>query len=74
MVDPAAAIKAAARLKPEGLRAASYGKRYFGTGPDTAKSESSTSDWAAPLAGGFGGVLLVVAVVLWRGRPRRYEF
>ncbi|MBO4255105.1 type VII secretion-associated serine protease mycosin [Streptomyces griseorubiginosus] len=74
MVDPAAAIKAAGRLKPEGLQAASYGKRYFGSGPDTAKSESSTSDWAAPLAGGFGGVLLVVAVVLWRGRPRRYEF
>ncbi|MET9907819.1 type VII secretion-associated serine protease mycosin [Streptomyces sp. NPDC006476] len=74
MVDPAAAIKAAARLKPEGLQAASYGKRYFGSGPDTAKSESSTSDWAAPLAGGFGGVLLVAAVVLWRGRPRRYEF
>ncbi|MEU1274521.1 type VII secretion-associated serine protease mycosin [Streptomyces sp. NPDC005799] len=74
MVDPAAAIKAAGRLKPEGLQAASYGKRYFGSGPDTAKSESSTSDWAAPLAGGFGGVLLVMAVVLWRGRPRRYEF
>ncbi|MEU3340154.1 type VII secretion-associated serine protease mycosin [Streptomyces sp. NPDC002144] len=74
MVDPAAAIKAAARLKPEGLQAASYGKRYFGSGPDTAKSESSTSDWAAPLAGAFGGVLLVMAVVLWRGRPRRYEF
>ncbi|MCH5673506.1 type VII secretion-associated serine protease mycosin [Streptomyces gilvus] len=74
MIDPAAAIKAAGRLKPEGLQAASYGKRYFGSGPDTAKSDSSTSDWAAPLAGGFGGVLLVVAVVLWRGRPRRYDF
>ncbi|MET9871816.1 type VII secretion-associated serine protease mycosin, partial [Streptomyces sp. NPDC006386] len=28
-VDPAAAIKAAARLKPEGLQSASYGQKYF---------------------------------------------
>ncbi|MEU5097082.1 type VII secretion-associated serine protease mycosin [Streptomyces sp. NPDC020996] len=67
-VDPAAAIEAAGRLKPEGLRAASYGEKYFGPGPDAAKSDGGTSDWAAPLAGGLGGVLLVVAVVLWRGR------
>ncbi|MEU9168294.1 type VII secretion-associated serine protease mycosin [Streptomyces sp. NPDC048420] len=75
-VDPAAALKAAARLKPEGLQPASYGEKYFGSGPDTAKSDDDTASWAAPLAGGFGIALLAAAVVLWRGRrgPRRsYE-
>jgi type VII secretion-associated serine protease mycosin len=67
-VDPAAALKAAARLKPESLQPASYGEKYFGSGPDTAKSEDDTASWAAPLAGGFGVALLVTAVVLWRGR------
>ncbi|MEU0107444.1 type VII secretion-associated serine protease mycosin [Streptomyces sp. NPDC006251] len=67
-VDPAAAIKAAARLKPEGLQSASYGQKYFGSGPDAGSSGDGTADWAAPLAGGAGGVLLVAAVVLWRGR------
>jgi type VII secretion-associated serine protease mycosin len=73
MIDPAAAVKAAGRLKPEGLQAASYGDKYFGPGPDAAKSGDDTSSWAAPLAGSLGGVLLVVAVVLWRGRRTRYE-
>ncbi len=68
LVDPAAAIKAAARLEPEGLRAASYGDEYFGPGPDSAPSDDTALDWAGPLAGSVGGVLLVVAVVLWRGR------
>ncbi|MFI6438091.1 type VII secretion-associated serine protease mycosin [Streptomyces sp. NPDC050759] len=75
-VDPAAALKAAARLKPQGLQPASYGEKYFGSGPDSAKSESDTASWAAPLAGGLGVALLVTGVVLWRGRrgPRRsYE-
>ncbi|MGW0130663.1 type VII secretion-associated serine protease mycosin [Streptomyces sp. NPDC003299] len=67
-VDPAAAIKAAAGLKPEGLRSAAYGEKYFGDGPETPRAQDDTSDWAAPLAGSAGGVLLVVAVVLWRGR------
>ena len=73
MVDPAAALAAAGRLKPAGLQAAAYGKKYFGSGPAAATSDSDTSDWAAPLAGGLGGVLLVAAVVLWRGRPRRHD-
>ncbi|MEU0059696.1 type VII secretion-associated serine protease mycosin [Streptomyces sp. NPDC006334] len=67
-IDPAAAIKAAGALKPEGLRAASHGDAYFGPGPDAEKAEEDTSSWAAPLAGGAGGLLLVAAVVLWRGR------
>ncbi|MFF0082900.1 type VII secretion-associated serine protease mycosin [Streptomyces canus] len=72
-VDPAAALKAAARLKPQGLQPASYGEKYFGSGPDTATSGSDTASWAAPLAGGVGVALLITGVVLWRGRrgPRR---
>ncbi|MFE3854053.1 type VII secretion-associated serine protease mycosin [Streptomyces griseorubiginosus] len=67
-VDPAAALKAAARLKPESLQPAAYGEKYFGSGPDTAESDDDTASWAAPLAGGFGVALLVTAVFLWRGR------
>jgi type VII secretion-associated serine protease mycosin len=73
MIDPAAAIKAAGRLKPKGLQAASYRDKYFGSGPDAAKSDDGTSSWAAPLAGSLGGVLLVAAVVLWRGRRPRFD-
>ncbi|WP_118082780.1 type VII secretion-associated serine protease mycosin [Streptomyces sp. CC0208] len=75
-IDPAAALKAADRLKPQGLQPASYGEKYFGPGPDTAKSEEHMASWVAPLAGGLGVALLIAAVFLWRGRrgPRRsYE-
>jgi type VII secretion-associated serine protease mycosin len=67
-VDPAAAIEAADGLKPKGLRPAAYGEKYFGPGPDAAASDDDTADWAAPLAGSVGGVLLVMAVVMWRAR------
>lgn len=67
-VDPAAAIKAAAKLKPEGLTTQSYGSQYFGAGPEKEQDDTGTSDWAGLLAGGVGGVLLVAAVFLWRGR------
>ncbi|MFD8257066.1 type VII secretion-associated serine protease mycosin [Streptomyces werraensis] len=73
-VDPAAAIEAADRLKPEGLRAAAYGDEYFGPGPAAESPGDDTADWAAPLAGGVGGVLLVAAVVLWRGRREHETF
>lgn len=72
-IDPAAAIEAASRMEPEGLNPAAYGEKYFGPGPDTAGSDDDTADWAAPLAGSAGGVLLVAAVVLWRGRRTRYD-
>ncbi|MBJ7905228.1 type VII secretion-associated serine protease mycosin [Streptomyces sp. DSM 110735] len=68
MIDPAAALKSAAGLRTQGLNSAAYGGKYFGTGPDTPRSAGSATDWAAPLAGGTGGVLLVAAAVLWRGR------
>jgi type VII secretion-associated serine protease mycosin len=71
LVDPAAALRAAARLKPEGLRPAAYGEKYFGPGPDEAAAAGGTSGWAGPLAGSAGGVLLVAAVGLWRGARRR---
>ncbi|WP_181808633.1 type VII secretion-associated serine protease mycosin [Streptomyces shenzhenensis] len=70
MIDPAAAIKAAANLKTRNLTSASYGKKYFGSGPDPEEKAAGATDWAAPLAGGTGGVLLVAAAVLWRGRRR----
>lgn len=72
-VDPAAAIEAAGRIEPEGLKSASYGAKYFGSGPDADSSGGDTADWAAPLAGGAGAVLLVAAVLLWRGRRTRHE-
>ncbi|MEV4789718.1 type VII secretion-associated serine protease mycosin [Streptomyces tuirus] len=72
-VDPAAAIEAAGRIEPEGLKPASHGAKYFGSGPDADSSDDDTADWAAPLAGGAGGVLLVAAVVLWRGRRTGHE-
>ncbi|QIJ61711.1 type VII secretion-associated serine protease mycosin [Streptomyces sp. JB150] len=67
-IDPAAAIEAAARLEPAGLHSTAYKKPYFGPGPDTTAEDSGTTAWAGPLAGSAGGVLLVAAVILWRGR------
>ncbi|MER7572017.1 type VII secretion-associated serine protease mycosin [Streptomyces sp. NPDC126514] len=67
-IDPAAAIEKAAGLKPAGLRAKGHGAEYFGPGPDTREASDDATGWAAPLAGGTGGVLLVAAIVLWRGR------
>ncbi|MET9393935.1 type VII secretion-associated serine protease mycosin [Streptomyces sp. NPDC006624] len=72
-VDPAAAIEEGGRLADGGLRSVSYGAEYFGDGPDEASSDDGTADWAAPLAGSAGGVLLVASVVLWRGRRTRHE-
>ncbi|MFJ8491790.1 type VII secretion-associated serine protease mycosin [Streptomyces sp. NPDC094038] len=70
MIDPAAAIKSAARLKTQDLTSASYSKKYFGSGPDPEEKSSSATDWAAPLASGSGALLLVAAVALWRSRRR----
>ncbi|CAM5565666.1 type VII secretion-associated serine protease mycosin [Streptomyces chartreusis] len=71
-VDPAAAIEEAAGMKPEDLKAASYGEEYFGSGPDAASSDDDATSWTAWLAGTAGGLLLVSAVVVWRGRRGRF--
>ncbi|MBA4862540.1 type VII secretion-associated serine protease mycosin [Streptomyces sp. PSKA54] len=70
LVDPAAAIREGAEVPPDDLRAAAYGKKYFGPGPSDSGSGGSSTDWIGPLAGGLGAVLLAAAVVLWRGRGR----
>ncbi|MFF5725844.1 type VII secretion-associated serine protease mycosin [[Kitasatospora] papulosa] len=72
LVDPAAAIAAGAKPRPDDLGAraaeAAYGKQYFGSGPDPEKAEGKPAGWLAPSAGGLGAVLLALSVVLWRGR------
>lgn len=73
-VDPVAAIKAGAKLRPADLKAASagYSKKYFGRGPDPAQQDAEPAGWLAALAGGLGALVLAGAVVLWRGgRPAR---
>ncbi|MCT9004464.1 type VII secretion-associated serine protease mycosin [Streptomyces rhizosphaerihabitans] len=73
-IDPAAAIEAAGRLKPQGLKSAAYGQKYFGTGPDAPDNGGSSADWAGPLAGALGLALLATAVFLWRGRRGLHPF
>ncbi|MFH9612371.1 type VII secretion-associated serine protease mycosin [Streptomyces pratensis] len=72
MVDPAAAIQAGAKLRPDdtGARAAGADHRdeYFGSGPAPQPGDGDPAGWLAPTAGGLGAVLLALAVVLWRGR------
>ncbi|MGY0022710.1 type VII secretion-associated serine protease mycosin [Streptomyces sp. YJ-C3] len=66
MVDPAAAIREGAELKPQGLTSASYGEKYFGPGPDDP-DDDGPAGWVAPVAYVLGALLLGVAVHLWRG-------
>ncbi|MFE7749950.1 type VII secretion-associated serine protease mycosin [Streptomyces sp. NPDC057428] len=72
LVDPAAAIEAGAKTRPDDLDArsaeAGYHERYFGTGPAPERQDEDPAGWLAPTAGGLGAVLLTLAVVLWRGR------
>ncbi|MFV8127579.1 type VII secretion-associated serine protease mycosin [Streptomyces syringium] len=74
LVDPAAAIARGSRLRPSasGPRVArDYTGRYFGPGPRSSDpSESGPPPAPALAAGAVGVVLLVAAVVLWRGRRR----
>ncbi|MBO1331743.1 type VII secretion-associated serine protease mycosin [Streptomyces sp. VRA16 Mangrove soil] len=66
MIDPAAAITAAKKLKPQGLTSTAYGEKYFGPGPDDPDSTGQAT-WVGLVAGGFGVALLGAAVYLWRG-------
>ncbi|MGW3562753.1 type VII secretion-associated serine protease mycosin [Streptomyces sp. NPDC000941] len=71
LVDPAAAIKAGAKLKPQAQRPAvgASPQRYFGSGPDHARTESDEGgpNRLALTAGVAGAGLLAAAVALWRG-------
>ncbi|WP_328539724.1 type VII secretion-associated serine protease mycosin [Streptomyces sp. NBC_00344] len=69
IVDPAAALGAAAKLTPGRIRneAAAPGKTYFGPGPDPQSTGGGPAGWLVPLAGGGGVLLLACGVVLWRG-------
>ncbi|MFH0517036.1 type VII secretion-associated serine protease mycosin [Streptomyces sp. M41] len=73
-IDPAAAIEKAARIKPGELEPAAYGEEYFGAGPDAAESGDDATSWTAVLAGTVGGILLIAAVTLIRGRRERPDF
>ncbi|WP_051828326.1 type VII secretion-associated serine protease mycosin [Streptomyces bicolor] len=73
-IDPAAAIKKAATIKPKNLQAAAYGEQYFGSGPEAGKSDDDATSWTAALAGGAGVLLLIAAVVVLRGRRGRHDF
>ncbi|MFG3283648.1 type VII secretion-associated serine protease mycosin [Streptomyces sp. NPDC048111] len=68
MIDPAAALAAAARLKPAAPRpeAAASGRTYFGAGPDAPATPADPSDWLAPLSAAGGVLLLGAGVALWR--------
>ncbi|WP_329130193.1 type VII secretion-associated serine protease mycosin [Streptomyces sp. NBC_01476] len=76
MIDPAAALAAAAKMKPEPVvpRAASYPQRYFAPGPVPApKPEDPAKVLGDGVAAAFaaGGAALVVAAALLWFRPRR---
>lgn len=68
MIDPAAALTAAAALKPAGVHpeSAAHGTTYFGGGPDAPAAPDDPSNWLAPLSAGGGVLLLVTGVALWR--------
>ncbi|CAM5552331.1 Type VII secretion-associated serine protease mycosin OS=Streptomyces alboniger OX=132473 GN=mycP PE=3 SV=1 [Streptomyces alboniger] len=70
LIDPAAALTRAGKLKPDRLRATAYGETYFGRGPDADRNTAGPAAWVGPVAGGLGVALLAVAVHLWRGRRR----
>ncbi|MBW5422223.1 type VII secretion-associated serine protease mycosin [Streptomyces sp. BG9H] len=68
LIDPAAALARAGKLEQDKPRAAAYGQKYFGPGPDTADAHSGPAAWVGPLAGGLGVALLAAGIYLWRGR------
>jgi type VII secretion-associated serine protease mycosin len=74
LIDPAAALRAAAKLHPAPLTPASraYAKEYFGAGPadGSAGSGSGSGLGLSALGAIAGAVLLAVAALLW-WRSRR---
>lgn len=76
LIDPAAALKAAAGLKPAPVvpAAAGYPHTYFGAGPDQPVRAAGPSrflgDGPAAAFAAAGAVLVAAAALLWL-RPRR---
>ncbi|MEU8997941.1 type VII secretion-associated serine protease mycosin [Streptomyces caniferus] len=70
LIDPAAALDAAADLKPTPQKPApaGYATRYFGPGPTADDAADAPVNWLPWTAGAAGLALLTAAVVLWRGR------
>ncbi|MDT0345649.1 type VII secretion-associated serine protease mycosin [Streptomyces litchfieldiae] len=70
VVDPAAAIAAAAGLVARPLTPSSepYGEEYFGPGPREQASGSGGTAWLAPVSGALGVLLLGAATALVTGR------
>ncbi|MGW8849134.1 type VII secretion-associated serine protease mycosin [Streptomyces xiamenensis] len=78
LVDPAAAIAAAAELPPDSPSPAAeaYADAYFGPGPRPEESGSGGTSWLAPVSGVLGVALLGVSWWQFRelrrpGRPGR---
>ncbi|MET9878148.1 type VII secretion-associated serine protease mycosin [Actinacidiphila glaucinigra] len=76
LVDPAAALKAAAKVKPEAVvpSAVPYPRKYFGAGPDAAKAAAAADgdalgDGIAVVFAVAGTGLVAAAALLWL-RPR----
>ncbi|MEU1538547.1 type VII secretion-associated serine protease mycosin [Actinacidiphila glaucinigra] len=76
LVDPAAALKAAAKAEPEAVvpSAVPYTRKYFGAGPDAAKAaaaadEDTLGDGIAVVFAVAGTALVAAAALLWL-RPR----
>jgi len=74
LIDPAAALEAAADLEPAPQKPAParYTGRYFGPGPTADAAENTPVNWLPWAAGAAGLALLTAAVVLWRGRPGQH--
>ncbi|MFF3251519.1 type VII secretion-associated serine protease mycosin [Actinacidiphila glaucinigra] len=76
LVDPAAALKAAAKVEPEAVvpSAVPYTRKYFGAGPDAAKAAAAADgdtlgDGIAVVFAVAGTGLVAAAALLWL-RPR----
>ncbi|GAA3369398.1 type VII secretion-associated serine protease mycosin [Streptomyces sannanensis] len=67
MVDPAAAIRSAAKARPTAAARAGYDKQYFGRGPDEPRDAGGGPDWPVRLAAATGAALLAAAALLRRG-------
>lgn len=70
LIDPAAALEAAADLRPTPQKPspAAYADRYFGPGPTADDAADTGTSWLPWAAGAVGMALLAAAAVLWRSR------